>query len=227
VDVTSSPAGYGGESGGRHWRGTDWEGQGGRQDQYGYGGREDAEYGYGYDDGQDYDFGGAQRSSQFRSSQGGSGRSSQDYFRQSEGGRWGGERQGQHSGKGPKGYQRSDERIREDVSEALSQHGDVDASEIEVEVRNGEVTLSGTVSEREAKRFAEEAAENCAGVKDVQNRIRVQQQGQQSQSGQGGMSSQRSQSGSTSQGSYGSGSGDKDRDSESKSKSRSTVGSAG
>lgn len=81
---------------------------------------------------------------------------------------------GTHAGKGPKGYQRSDERIKEEVSEALSRHGDVDASEVEVAVKDGEVTLTGTVDSREAKRAAEQAAEDCDGVKDVHNQLRVQ-----------------------------------------------------
>jgi len=81
---------------------------------------------------------------------------------------------GQFTGRGPKGYRRSDERITEDVNEALSQHPEIDASEIEVKVNNGEVTLSGTVSERHFKRMAEDIAERCSGVHDVRNEIRVQ-----------------------------------------------------
>jgi len=79
-----------------------------------------------------------------------------------------------HAGKGPKGYRRTDERIREDVSEALSQHHEIDASEIEVKVNGGEVILTGTVSERRFKRLAEDIAERCPGVYDVRNEIRVQ-----------------------------------------------------
>jgi len=79
-----------------------------------------------------------------------------------------------HAGKGPKGYRRSDERIQEDVSEALSQHHELDASEIEVKVNNGEVILSGSVTERQFKRMAEDIAERCPGVRDVRNDIRVQ-----------------------------------------------------
>src|SRR5215471_11804457 len=45
---------------------------------------------------------------------------------------------GQHTGRGPKGYQRSDERIREDICERLTQHSAIDAGEIEVEVKNCE-----------------------------------------------------------------------------------------
>jgi hypothetical protein len=78
-----------------------------------------------------------------------------------------------HRGKGPSGYQRSDERIRENVCEALSDDDRVDASNIEVTVKNGEVTLSGLVPDRETKRLAEDCVENLSGVKDVQNNIRV------------------------------------------------------
>ncbi|HZS09984.1 MAG TPA: BON domain-containing protein [Blastocatellia bacterium] len=92
---------------------------------------------------------------------------------------------GMHTGRGPKGYQRSDERIREDVNDRLSDHPYLDASEIEVAVSNGEVTLTGTVDQRWAKRTAEDIAENVSGVKDVHNNLKVtpqtwaQTQGQQ------------------------------------------------
>jgi len=87
---------------------------------------------------------------------------------------------GHYSGRGPKGWQRSDERIREDVSERLSDHPHIDASEIEVTVNNGEIALSGTVEDRQAKRLAEDIAESVSGVREVHNQIRVQQ-GQQAQ----------------------------------------------
>lgn len=76
-------------------------------------------------------------------------------------------------GKGPKGYRRSDERIREDVSERLEDDDDVDASEIEVRVADGVVTLSGTVRDRWQKRRAEDIAERATAVRDVQNEIRL------------------------------------------------------
>ncbi len=81
---------------------------------------------------------------------------------------------GEHAGKGPKGYQRSDERIEEDVNEALSRDGSLDASEIEVSVKDGEVTLSGTVPDRRMKRRAEDCAEDCSGVRQVQNNLRLE-----------------------------------------------------
>jgi osmotically-inducible protein OsmY len=75
-------------------------------------------------------------------------------------------------GRGPKGYQRSDNRILEDVCDRLT-YSDVDASEIEVRVENGEVTLSGSVNDRADKRRAEDVAEDVSGVRDVHNNIRV------------------------------------------------------
>ncbi|MEZ0391734.1 MAG: BON domain-containing protein, partial [Pseudobdellovibrionaceae bacterium] len=70
---------------------------------------------------------------------------------------------GEHVGKGPKGYRRSDSRINEEVSDILTQHGDIDASEIEVDVKEGVVTLSGTVQNRRIKRMVEDLAENVNG----------------------------------------------------------------
>ncbi|HEX9305524.1 MAG TPA: BON domain-containing protein [Thermoanaerobaculia bacterium] len=85
-----------------------------------------------------------------------------------------GANRGRFTGRGPKGYVRSDERIREDVSDRLEQHGEIDATEIEIRVSNGEVTLEGVVEDRRMKRMAEDLVENCPGVKQVHNRLRVQ-----------------------------------------------------
>jgi len=76
-------------------------------------------------------------------------------------------------GRGPKNYTRSDERIREDVSERLSDDDHLDASEIEVQVSQGVITLTGTVEERWEKHRAEDIAGSCSGVRDVLNQIRV------------------------------------------------------
>jgi osmotically-inducible protein OsmY len=80
-----------------------------------------------------------------------------------------------HRGRGPKGYKRSDDRIREDVNDRLTDDPIVDASDVDVSVSNGEVTLTGTVDRREAKRRAEDCAERVSGVTHVQNNLRVQQ----------------------------------------------------
>jgi hypothetical protein len=82
--------------------------------------------------------------------------------------------EGTFAGRGPRNYRRSDDRIREDVCEALARHPAVDASEIEVRVENGEVVLTGTVEDRQMKRFAEDVAEGVSGVTDVRNEVRVQ-----------------------------------------------------
>jgi osmotically-inducible protein OsmY len=81
-----------------------------------------------------------------------------------------------HRGRGPKGYRRCDDRILEDVSGRLADDPRVDASEIEVGVSGGEVTLSGTVDSREARRRAEDVAERVSGVAYVQNNLRVARQ---------------------------------------------------
>jgi hypothetical protein len=86
---------------------------------------------------------------------------------------------GPHSGRGPQGYQRSDARIEEDVCEHLTHHGMLDATGIQVRVENGEVTLTGTVESRQAKRLAEDILDSISGVRDVHNQLRVQRdQGQ-------------------------------------------------
>jgi hypothetical protein len=82
---------------------------------------------------------------------------------------------GRYAGRGPKNWQRNDDRVREDVNEALTQHPDVDASEVDVQVSGGEVTLTGTVSSRHEKRAAEDCAWNVSGVRDVANHLKVQQ----------------------------------------------------
>jgi hypothetical protein len=81
--------------------------------------------------------------------------------------------EGPYTGYGPQGYQRSDKRICEDVCERLTYHGQLDPSEVEVEVDNGEVTLKGRVSDRRSKRIAEDVAATVSGVVDVHNQIRV------------------------------------------------------
>ena len=80
---------------------------------------------------------------------------------------------GQFSGRGPRGYRRSDERIREDVCQCLTDDDHIDASNIEVAVKDREVTLTGTVTSRMQKRHAEDLIEGLPGVHDVINSIRV------------------------------------------------------
>jgi osmotically-inducible protein OsmY len=86
-------------------------------------------------------------------------------------------READHRGKGPKGYRRSDDRIRDDVSDRLTDDPDVDATDITVTVRDGEVTLDGNVDSRFAKRRAEDCAEAVSGIQHVQNNLRVRPAG--------------------------------------------------
>lgn len=81
--------------------------------------------------------------------------------------------QGEHRGRGPSGYRRPDERIREDVHDRLTDDSWLDATGIEVQVQGGEVTLSGLVHDKTDKRRAESLAERVSGVMHVQNLLRV------------------------------------------------------
>jgi hypothetical protein len=90
----------------------------------------------------------------------------------------------QHRGKGPKGYVRTDERITEEVNEKLTEDGYVNANDIEVQVKNGDVILSGTVQSRQEKRRAEDIIERISGVKDVENKIKVISKNTNANSGQ-------------------------------------------
>jgi len=87
---------------------------------------------------------------------------------------YGSQRDGGFFGKGPKGYTRSDDRIREDVCDRLSDDDELDASDITVTVKNGDVTLEGTAPDRRSKRRAEDIAEAVGGVREVHNLLRAQ-----------------------------------------------------
>ena len=118
---------------------------------------------------------------------------------------------GPYTGRGPKGYKRSDEKIIEEACQRLERDGDIDASNIEVSAEDGVIRLSGTVEDRQTKRRAEECVESIYGARDVMNELRVTRQSgeqwqgsqgtQASQSGRG--SSQASQSGQGTQASQG------------------------
>lgn len=78
-----------------------------------------------------------------------------------------------HRGRGPRDYVRSDERISDDIIDRLTDHEDIDASEILIMVENGVVTLTGNVPERHMKHRAEDIAAAARGVREVRNDIRV------------------------------------------------------
>jgi len=74
---------------------------------------------------------------------------------------------------GPKGYKRSDERLREDICERLMQSYDIDSSEVTVEVLGAKVVLEGTVPDRYMKHAIEDLCDAAPGVEEIENRIRV------------------------------------------------------
>jgi hypothetical protein len=80
-----------------------------------------------------------------------------------------------YTGRGPKGWKRSDQRIQEEVCEMLARDPRIDATETSVSVQEGIVTLSGSVEDRTTKRMAEDAIENISGVKDIRNELSVNQ----------------------------------------------------
>jgi osmotically-inducible protein OsmY len=146
--------GYGqsqrGQGGQREWRTRGSAGQGYGAQGYSAGSRDYRSQGYGF--------------------------GSQAGLQRSEAGREG----RSYRGVGPRNYTRSDERIREDLNERLTDAHDIDASGISVEVSNGVVTLTGTVHERWMKHRAEDLADGCSGVRDVRNQLQVQSRGTQS-----------------------------------------------
>ncbi|WP_370246212.1 BON domain-containing protein [Candidimonas sp. SYP-B2681] len=77
----------------------------------------------------------------------------------------------------PKGYTRSDERIREDICERFS-HSGLPVGDVSVEVAEGRVTLDGTVNARPVKHAIEDFVDDCMGVQEIDNRIKVQRPGQ-------------------------------------------------
>ena len=76
-------------------------------------------------------------------------------------------------GRGPKGYARSDERLREDLCEKLTDDPYIDASEIDLTVSSGTVTIEGDVESRWMKHRIEDLVDSCQGVKTIENKLRV------------------------------------------------------
>jgi osmotically-inducible protein OsmY len=77
-----------------------------------------------------------------------------------------------YRGRGPKGYTRSDERLRETICEWLTDDPRIDASDIEVDVQEQRVTLRGSVNDRRTKYAVEELVERT-GAREIDNNLRV------------------------------------------------------
>jgi osmotically-inducible protein OsmY len=72
-----------------------------------------------------------------------------------------------------RGYRRPDETLAREIHEILTKDPELDATEIEVEVQGGAVTLTGEVESSDAKLLAEELVESTPGVREVHNRLRI------------------------------------------------------
>ncbi len=98
---------------------------------------------------------------------------------------------GPYTGYGPRGWTRSDERIREDINERLTQDGRIDATNVNVTVTGGVAELSGSVDDRMQKRIAERIADSVSGVWDVHNHLAIQRDRQQGRRGMQGNASRK------------------------------------
>jgi osmotically-inducible protein OsmY len=103
---------------------------------------------------------------------------------------------GQSQRRGPRGWERSDERLKDDICQRLYDRHDLDASDVTIDVREARVTIDGTVRDRWQKHAIEDVADSIPGVKDIENRVRVSRDGE-------GRSGQSQQYGSQSQGAAG------------------------
>ena len=77
------------------------------------------------------------------------------------------------SGRGPKNWERTDEKIKNDVCESLYHSPVIDASDIDVHVKDGEVTLKGWVNNRDEKKEAENCIDDILGVSDIFNELHL------------------------------------------------------
>jgi hypothetical protein len=77
------------------------------------------------------------------------------------------------AGRGPKGYVRSDERIREEVCEKLTAHSEINPRGMQVTVSEGLVTLEGVVESRQQKRSIEDLVDEVVGIKDIHNHLTI------------------------------------------------------
>ncbi len=90
-------------------------------------------------------------------------------------------RPGPFTGIGPRNYHPSDEYILDEIVRRLTWSGQLNAAGINVNVKDGEVTLSGSVDSRKDKRMAEDIADTVGGVVDVHNELMIKHQQNQGQ----------------------------------------------
>lgn len=79
----------------------------------------------------------------------------------------------QYQGRGPKGWKRSDERIKDEVCSALKHSLEVDASELEVDVKDHCVYMKGSLPTKGMRIVAEDLVGSVPGVEDVFTQIKI------------------------------------------------------
>jgi osmotically-inducible protein OsmY len=72
---------------------------------------------------------------------------------------------------------RTDDQLKADVERMFERHSSLDRHDIEVDVKQGAVTLTGEAGTYRDRRLANDLAESVAGVRRVDNRIEVQRNG--------------------------------------------------
>jgi hypothetical protein len=73
----------------------------------------------------------------------------------------------------PRGLRRTDAEIKAEIETLLKQLGQVDAGDLQVDVSNGLVTLSGNVGSVAEMRAAEGIARNVLGVLRLKNQLNI------------------------------------------------------
>jgi hypothetical protein len=73
----------------------------------------------------------------------------------------------------PRGLRRTDEEIKAEIDILLNELRQVDAGDIQVDVKNGVAILSGNVSSPVERQTAEGITGNVLGVLDVRNQLKI------------------------------------------------------
>ncbi len=71
------------------------------------------------------------------------------------------------------GYDSSDDRIDREIDDHLTQHSYIDSTAVAVTVKDGQVTLEGSVPDADQKKYVEEVAAKIEGVTGVTNHLKI------------------------------------------------------
>jgi BON domain len=74
---------------------------------------------------------------------------------------------------GPRSRRRPDEALAQEIREILTSDPELEATDIEVEVEGGAVTIRGVVIDSDARLLAEELVESLPGVREIHNRLQA------------------------------------------------------